>query len=145
MVYVIIQGEYSDQQVVGYCTSEELAEKACAFKRGDSEEYWDSCRYEVVECLDDIVENTTVNYLYRVDFKSRMISPNQYMYEVYRVYEEGITPSIGYSRISYNNTNNVVSPIEAVVYVSVNRIDEKLAQKVAIDALYKDIAEKAGL
>ena len=61
-IYIIEAGEYSDYNVLGYCSTKEQAEKACAFRNcgitnGDY-------RYSELDCLDD--EAAQVDKIYVV-------------------------------------------------------------------------------
>lgn len=58
-VYLIMVGEYSDKQCVGYCTSQEEAEKYCAVKNSTSGawDYLDTYYVEEAKCLDRAVNN----------------------------------------------------------------------------------------
>lgn len=61
-IYIIEAGEYSNYYVLGYCSSEEQAEKVVAFRnRGITNEDY---RYSELDCLDD--EATQVDKIYVV-------------------------------------------------------------------------------
>ena len=62
IIYIIEAGEYSDYNVLGYCSTKEQAEKAVAFRnRGITNEDY---RYSELDCLDD--EAAQVDKIYVV-------------------------------------------------------------------------------
>lgn len=51
-MYLVFVGEYSDRHCVGFCSTEEEAQRFCAVKNSTRQYYSDDYEYEEAECLD---------------------------------------------------------------------------------------------
>lgn len=133
-VYGIFSGQYSDWDVHGYFTDEELAEKYCALKnRGLVDDEFSSCydSYYVVE-LDNIQDNT--NGLKDIELK--------YYHEVLIDYKNyGNDGTVRDEPNRYTSYCGEDKPIKIRTYfsgwisfsVTSNSTDRTKAEKIAID------------
>jgi hypothetical protein len=142
MIYVIISGEYSDQNIIGYCTTEEAAARICQLYDSPSLSY----HYEEVgDCLDERAREM-VQFKYVVTFTACLSNQScNYYYSFSGAEYIGMTQDIGASNVNIEPTNNHKMPFVARVTVSVRDYSEELAKKVAYDTLYKYLSESEGL
>lgn len=139
-VYVIITGEYSDWGILGYAKTEEEANRICAEHNTDCDLFY-TAYYREVEFLDADGEID--------DPKLRYIFPFEFL-GLYNGVEITSKPDCRWvtSVILPKTKPKIVEKpggkISVTVYLDEEDGVEK-AEKIALDAVYKYIAEKRGL
>lgn len=137
-IYLVVQGCYSDWDIVGYFTSRDDAERFCIKEQN---KYNEPC-VMTVDCLDGDIDLSDVKTLYEHDVFFDKTNNGWQMrnepdrYKVYDSNEENIRankiePSPYYRVIS--------SPYTSWIRITVNqdKFDRKKAEKIAQDILYR--------
>jgi len=128
MIYLVMQGEYSDRHVVGYCTSKEEAEKYCAVHNLNLKP-WREMNVEECECLDGKIDgNPMVNWKYRIEIDRKMKAN----------VEE--TPVCVNDQIGVNSISEPDKYGAYYIVLVIGKKDKELALKVAKDTLMKKLA-----
>lgn len=134
-IYVIIQGCYSDWEIIGYVMSEKDAMKICAKHNQESGE-WDDWYYEETKKVASPKQEVGLEYTHIIRFLPCKSAPT--MADIYNVeyFADGCNP-----------TKEIIiddAPLCAyiTVYVPLKENNRGKAEKIAQDALYKHLAHK---
>lgn len=121
-IFVIIHGCYSDQEVIGYFTSQELADKYCATH--------DDCYSEKINCFDDLPgEFRSAKPKYKYHFTFRKDSNDKYTFhdpcENYKLY---LSDYLASNEMCGNLVYGWIS-----LYINIDECNFKKAEKIACD------------
>lgn len=131
-IYLIVDGEYSDWEILGYSTNKDNAEKYCVLKQ--AEHSWYEPYILMAECIDERAEASNIKVLYRHEVVFRYKNGNWKMDDEpdrYELYSGDIKPNlIKYGAGAYNERWIDVN-------VNQNKFSRKKAEKIAQDLLYQ--------
>ena len=133
VVYLIMTGEYSAKQCVGYCTTEDKALEYCAVQNGTQGRWRDEYYYYTCECLDDAIQGNAdlgVTVTFRFVLKQSGWNGLENAEQM---------PSIRHSIEVYPESSDGRS---IIIRLWQKEYDPEKARKIVQDALYKWLAEE---
>lgn len=135
-IYAIIEGFYSDWQIIGYVLSEDEAMQICAQHNRDCNFRTEEWYYEEIEKVDSPKQKVGLEYTHIIRFLPR---------------ESGLTMTDMYDLEYFADGCNPTKEIKIddlayiTVWVPLKENNREKAEKIAQDALYQRLAEKNGI
>lgn len=137
-IYVIIQGCYSDWEIIGYVRSENEAMQICAEHNRESGA-WDDWYYEETLKVDSPQQKVELEYTHIIRFMRGESAPT--MTDVYDLeyFAEGCNPT------KEVKIDDLPARAYITVWIPLKENDRGKAEKIAQDALYQRLAEQKGI
>lgn len=139
-IYAIIEGCYSDWQIIGYVLSEDEAMQICAQHNQDCSFRTEEWYYEEIEKLDSPKKKVGLEYTHIIRFLHSKDGPTM-VDDIYNLeyFADGCNPT---KEVKIDD-----SPLRAyiTVWVPLKENNREKAEKIAQDALYQLLAEKNGI
>lgn len=138
-IYAIIEGCYSDWQIIGYVFSEDEAMQICAQNNRDCNFRTEEWYYEEIEKVDSPKQKVGLEYTHIIRFLPGKSGPT--MTDMYNLeyFADGCNP-VKEIKIDDSPFREYIA-----VWVPLKENDRKKAEKIAQDALYQRLAEKNGI
>lgn len=127
-MYIVIEGEFSDWDVVGYVETEKEAMDICATHNAEENNFYDQWYFKEIKYMTETALLQEGFYEYKVVF-----NPDK---EFLRTYQESMFPTV-------KKESKIVQEDEYCYVVRVTTYSKEKAAKIAKDYLMQVLAERA--